>query len=294
MTKKVLLPDTNQNFWQLTCIQVMTYGLTGLLTGALVAKNNGIGTACVSIVIGNLVLWVIGLSIVLMSHHGRNNAIQNIRNYFGFSGAILANLVLGAAFLTWYPINIEYAVLALNSVVPNYFPLFKGMGIALGVLVAVLSSGGIVLVRKICEISFFVFVFLLLISFFIFKSNFYFGEFGFSFLGTLYIVLPVISGIINLPTFFRHSRSKEDSVLALTLMTVFVSVFQFFGIISGVFSQFNGLDKMVEPSAICILFSALFIFITSVCVNLGNIYFSSAILEFFIPTAKKSVGYMFI
>lgn len=56
-----ILPDTNQNFWQLASIQIMTYGLPCILIGAQVAKDFGMETACISILVGNLVLWIIAM-----------------------------------------------------------------------------------------------------------------------------------------------------------------------------------------------------------------------------------------
>jgi hypothetical protein len=151
--KTLALPDTNQTFWQLTSIQVMTYGLPCILIGVQTAKDAGVGTACLSILIGNLVLWMVGRAMIAMSSEGRSNAIQNIGNYFGFIGVVIANFVLGAAFLAWFPINLEYAVLALDSVLPGHLSTFNHLGTSLGVLIALLAAGGIVLIRKICVVA---------------------------------------------------------------------------------------------------------------------------------------------
>ena len=119
------LSDVNQNFWQLTSIQVMTYGLASILVGAQIMKNSGVGTAYISLLIGNLILWAVGISMVFMSSDGRNNAIQNIGNYFGLLGAVIANIVLGVVFLIWYPINLAATVSALDAIIPNHFSMFN-------------------------------------------------------------------------------------------------------------------------------------------------------------------------
>ncbi|MBS0622288.1 MAG: hypothetical protein JSR80_04960 [Verrucomicrobia bacterium] len=102
------LPDANQNFWQLASIQVATIGLPGALGGAQVAKNFGASTACITVLIGNLILWLIALVIILMSAQKRKNAIENVSSYISQGGAFLASCILAIAFLIWYPINLIY------------------------------------------------------------------------------------------------------------------------------------------------------------------------------------------
>ena len=51
------VPDINQNFWQLACIQSASIGLPGMLVGGQIAKEYGAGTAIISLCIGNLILW---------------------------------------------------------------------------------------------------------------------------------------------------------------------------------------------------------------------------------------------
>lgn len=284
------LPDTNQNFWQLTAIQVMTYGLPCLLMGPLLAREVGVGAAYTSILIGNLILWFIGMGIVLMSSDGRPNAIQNIRNYFGFAGALAANVVLGLTFLIWYSINLNMLVKSLCAIASASIPGLHYFGIALGVFVAFLSMGGIVLIRKVCAFAFPLIAFLFCFSFSSFKSYLEFDGFKFSLFGTLSILLVSFAGQVNLPTFFRHSRSKADSVLAFTLVIVIISVFQLIAINSDLLSIL--IDLFPSCSPLCVLFSLLYVLVATICANLNNIYFSSAVLEFFFPNSKRWWGYL--
>ena len=262
--------------------------------GPQIAKTIGLGAACSSIFIGNLVLWIVGIGMILMSSEGRPNAIQNIRNYFGWMGAFIGNIVLGLTFLVWYSINLEYVVSALDAIFPKHFYLAHYFGIALGVLIAALSVGGIVLIRKVCVAAFAFILCLFFVSLFLFESVFVFDGFKFSLLGTVSVILVSFSGQVNLPTFFRHSRSKADSILALTLITVIVALFQFFAIISGFFLKFNGSVNFFDCDNFCFLFSFAYVVLITICANLNNIYFSSAVLEFFFPRAKRWWGYLSI
>ena len=113
------IPDSHQNFWQLASIQITTIGLPGTIVGGQVAKEYGTGTALLSIFIGNLILWLIGLVIILMSAGKRSNAIENVSNYLGRWGGLLASFFLTMIFLTWYPINIEYTMTRKDKRTPK-------------------------------------------------------------------------------------------------------------------------------------------------------------------------------
>jgi hypothetical protein len=101
------------------------------------------------------------------------------------------------------------------------------------------------------------------------------------------------SGIVNLPTFFRHARSKYDSYIALTLITLIVSFFQISSIWISYNHLNNGLFQMIGFSLLPALIqkSAIIIFclLALFCSNLVNIYFSLPSFELLFPRIKKSL-----
>lgn len=52
----------------------------------------------------------------------------------------------------------------------------------------------------------------------------------FNFTGTSLVISSLIASVIDFPTFFRHSRSKKDSVIALVVVLVVTIVIQCLGL----------------------------------------------------------------
>lgn len=290
-------PDRQQNFWQLTSIQSAAQSVPGILVGAVLAQRYSPSIALTSMCIGNLILWLIGFGVISMAWKDRKNAIETVREYLGRGGAIVMALVLLCAFLALYMVEIEATVETLSP----FFQIPAGSksvigGALLGVGIALLSMGGIRLIKWIAVISFPIILIVFTFCFFQAKGNLSVGPWDFSFKGILTVVAINLPGMVNLPTFFRHSHSRADSILALTLMTMFDALFQ-------VFSVFIGISALAEiytkffPSAgisFALVMIIIAILLTTICLNLVNIYFASASLEEFIPSLVGPVGFLMI
>lgn len=283
-------PDRNQNYWQLACIQAASLGLPGMIAGSQLVASIGVGGAITSVVIGNLILWLIGLTIISMAAADRDNAIQNVRRYLGKVGGVLAALFLIIAFLSWYILQISSATL----VIYNLFDLEMSqlrIGATLGVLTALLSMGGIRLIKHfnvaIFPVLFIFITYLAARSF----SSFHLEElFSFSVEGIFVVMAVTLPGIVNLPTFFRHSRSKSDSYLALSLMILFTIFFQ----ISSILAGYTGLAAIQASSFGGAIFLTAFILLSLVAVNLVNIYFASAGWEMIMPHRRSAMEYAIV
>jgi hypothetical protein len=270
-------PEHNQTFWQLTCIQSAGQSIPGILIGHDLAARFSAGTAFASICIGNLILWVIGISIISMTSKDRTHAIQNVKGYLGKPSSLIAALILSIAFITWYVLEIKSSIDAMNLFSKHFTEIQAQwnikIGAFLGFFTALLAIGGITLIRRVCVAIFP--LMLLFILFLIFRSDvrsILNTTWGLSFDAILLSMLITLPGFINLPTFFRHSRSREDSFLALTLITLFDVLFSSSTIIVGDLHKIA--DISVDYSYFIVLIS--FIVLSCVCLNLVNIYFVSA------------------
>jgi hypothetical protein len=269
-----------QNFFFLGTIQSAGIGIPCLMIGDYLAKTYTPGIAIGSIIVGNLVLWLIGIGVISMTGQNHINGIQNIKNYIGKLGALFCASIFLFCFLVWFAMQIHLTVENMGDIFPpSYFArkdFFLRVGTALGLLSALLALGGIRMVKWLNTI-----MLPLLIAYQIFalvKSPFVFDvhSINLSFPAVLTVVLLFLSGTINLPTFFRHSRSKSDSYLALCFLAIAVSFFE----CSAVWIQASeyALIKSVDLSL-----AFLFIAMTLTCSNLLNIYFASACYETFTP-----------
>lgn len=294
--------DRQQNFWQLAAIQSSALGLPGILIGSQLAKSYGAGTAVVSICIGNLLLWIIGLAIISMAARERNNALENVKGFLGGIGSQIATLVLIIAFLTWYILQLKSTSSAIDNLFINSPRVQKytnlRLGVLLGIITAWISMGGIKSIKKITTVCFpFLLVFLVFLMFFSKKTTNFQGTWDISFSAIISTTTVTLPGIINLPTFFRHSKSRAHSFLALILITIFVSLFQILSIFIGFSEPENFFSEIISfDSAIYfqIVLGLIFVILAMACVNLVNIYFASAAWEQILPHNLNPKEYVIV
>jgi len=297
MTGKTIA-NHDQNFWQLASIQSAALGFPGIIFGVQLAKKYGVGAAICSLSIGNLILWLVGVVVISMVSRSRFNAIENVKSYLGKAGGMLAALIFMFAFISWYGLQIYSSVFELSS----FFSIDSDhqrnvmirFGVACGLLAALLSIGGIRLIKWIAVISLPI---LFIYHFFSILSSDYSITFKLdvsvpAIISSIFLLLP---GMINLPTFFRHSRSRADSFLALTIMTLFITFFQ----ISSIWMAFINIEQSIQHpfnfNAILQLFLiSLFIVLLLTNNNLLNIYFASACWEMIVPGFGGSKQYAII
>src|SRR5579862_803543 len=144
------MKEKTHNFWQLTCLTGTALGLPAMVIGGQLAQQYGAGTALISVIMGNFILWIIGLGIISMAE-GRNHAIENIREYLGKGPSLFAAIIFMCSFLIWYSLQIQGASSAVSGLVENENP-WK-LGVVFGLLVAGMGIGGIRLITKVCVIA---------------------------------------------------------------------------------------------------------------------------------------------
>lgn len=299
-----MLKDTNQNFWQLACIQSSAMGLYVMLVGKQIATTYGAGVAITSICIGNLVLWIIGLSMFSMTYKGKGDAkhaIENVLSYLGKPITFIAALVVMVAFLSWFPMQINAQMDLTERLLAQVPGWTKTIRLIISIVMASIMIGvsmlGIKAIKWACTAIFPLLVLFVLYA--VFNRTVPFPEitWGVSIHGIILTIVIIFPGIINLPTFFRHARSKADGILALTLMTLFVIGFEMVTIWfqvdpsqGGVFTPFMPSEGWTANLVIVLGFVALATF----CVNIVNIYFASAALEIVVPNITDTRGYALI
>ncbi len=73
--------NLNLNFLQLMIILSMNAGLPTIVIGNSLKQIAGDGAVVGSIIVGNLILWLIGTAIISMAYEERINAIENAKIY---------------------------------------------------------------------------------------------------------------------------------------------------------------------------------------------------------------------
>ncbi len=284
--------DRQQHFWHLASIQSAAQAIPSILIGGILAEQYGSAIAISSICVGNLILWVIGLCVISMAAKSRINAIENVKGYLGKFGGIAMSLTLALAFIAWYMLEIQSTTDALKSFFKNgdkWDPLFFGS--ACGVTIAILSRGGIRLIKWFCTIAFPFLLLFILYGMWTSAPLDRDGLWSFSFLGIICVTSLTLSGMVNLPTFFRHAKSRADSVIALTLLTIFNALFQLFSIYTRMTLPSDFFTKL---GAFPELLIAAFLILALLCTNLVNIYFASACIETMTPKLSRPNAYLWV
>lgn len=271
-----------QNFWQLASIQIAAVGFSVIIIGQQLSVKYGAGTAICSIAIGNLILWLIAIAIISMVDRFQANAIENFKHYIGKYGGILAALILICAFMNWYAVQINFTMIELTSLfhfdAPGQKAIVIRLGAGLGLFAALFSIGGIRMLRRIAVCSLPLLLFYVIYALWSSnKSIILAGTWGISFSAVLTSILILLPGVINYPTFFRHSRSKAHSFLALTILTILISFFE----ISTIWMDFSAPQGAAWLARLIVLTIFLILLLT-IC-NLMNIYLASASWEAIVP-----------
>ncbi len=277
-------------FWELTSIQVASIGIPGLILGWQTANQYGVGNAIGAIVIGNLILWLLGLVIVVISAPERINSIANVRVLLG-PGAILAAITLIVAFLFWMIFQMKFSINTLGAVFDIKSSNFAtGLGAALGVGVSILAIGGLRFIKNLTVICLPILVIGQLVLLGIGSRNDVTGPYwGVSLAAIISIVLYSLAVTIALPNIFRHSQSLPNSVFSLSLMAIFNSFFQ----ISGIWIDYTKLLIIFQKHSF-VPFALCFIILITICNMLMNIYYASASWETILPPIKGSNEYALI
>ncbi|MBS0626376.1 MAG: hypothetical protein JSS32_10030 [Verrucomicrobia bacterium] len=274
------------NFLQLMFILSMNAGLPTLVIGNSFRQISGNGSAICSIVVGNLILWIVGIAIISMSYENRINAIENASIYVGKYGGVIIAVILAFSLMSWFVFLISGTVKTLdhNLHLENFFSqnIIVRFGAGLGVLCALLSIGKINIIKWLSLFGFPIVFGCHLYAFF--RGDYSSVDLNISLAGVVTTILVYLPGIMTIPTVFRHSRSKADSFLGFSLTMIVIIIFQ----ISGVFMP-NSL--FTEHGMAFSIFLTLFLIVYPlICNNLLNIYLASACWDTFMTQSGGVKG----
>ena len=284
----------DQTWFHISSIQSAGLGLAMMVIGKQLAQTYTLSIAIGSILLGNLILWLIGMAMISMAFEGRWSAIQNARNYLGNWGALFMGLVLLISFLDWYVLETNFSVptLAVYWNISEQSSIVR-LGAGLGLLTALLAIGGIRLIKWFCvgALPFLIAycIYAIAISDVAVKID----GLDLSVTAVIVVVLALLPGTINYATFFRHAKSKADGYLALTVLAVMSWFFQ----MATFWMDFTPNWALIYEGSHGLLFTigtVGFALVSLVCINLVNIYFASACWESLAPRFEGAKGYAII
>lgn len=293
-----VLPDTHQSAWQLASIQMSGWtSLPILATSISILQTNSFLGAIFTIIVGNAILWFIRLGVISMSYTKRQSTLDVSRDYLGKMGGYFVAALLLISTFSWFIAQTTTGSHSITHLLrinenPNV-DQFTQVSVLLGTLSTLFCMGGIVVLRRLSTIAFPILLVSFIVILFVLPDKTLQHNHNSLSLAGLTLVLATNLGITSdLPTFFRHSKSWETSVKALTLV-------QLLSIALGIGSLYfgsiiaHGLEiaqetihatdrELLKIPLIC------FIFLSVICANVANVYSASVGWELVAP--KSLVG----
>ncbi len=289
------LPDTEQSVWQLAAIQLSGWtSLPILATSVLILQENSFYGAILTIIVGNAILWFIRLAIILMSYKKRQSTLDISRDYLGNTGSYFIGALCIISTLAWFIAQTTAASSTLTHLIsiqesPN-IDKFTQMSVLLGVISTLLCMEGIVVLRKLSTLVFPILLIVFFVAFFALPLSLpKYDNVSLSLSG-LTLVLGTSLGITSdFPTFFRHSRSLQTSISALTViqlvsLALALCSLYFGSIITSTF-EVNGAAVLGSSNDMLRFSLIALVFLSVICANVANVYSASVGWEVIAPKA---------
>ncbi|MBX7066753.1 MAG: hypothetical protein K1X28_05940 [Parachlamydiales bacterium] len=289
------LPDTHQTHWQLAAIQLSGWtSLPILATSILILQQNSFLGAIFTLIVGNAILWFIRLGIIAMAHEKRQSTLDISKAYLGNVGGYVISIFLLLSTYAWYLTQTTSASDTLTHLLSIHedpkIDQFTQVSVLIGILSAFLCMQGITLLRRLSSFCFPILILLFLMILFTLPKASPSSNTNPLSLSGLGLVLATNLGITSdLPTFFRHSKSWETSIKALTIVQVFnlaiaICSLYFGAIIHDGFEIDDGQVLSLQSSTLRASL-LIFVFLSVICANVANVYSASVGWEILAPKA---------
>lgn len=281
--EKTIHQSEQLNFWHLGSIAGASGLITSFMSGGQLSKQYGSENVIGSILIGNLILWFIGMAFISMSRLHRENAIVNIKEHLGKKSAIFGAICLILILVGWFLMQLKSTNILIGKTLQidesNPLDINLRIGAILGLAAALLGVGGLRVIKWVFSISLFLILGLIIFLLFQIELPVHFSL-KFSFLGILSSILFSFAGIVNLPSFYKHARSKADAYLGLTLWFVFTAFLEITSIWLSKSNLFLFNSNILKAHNIFYAYFLVGFIVITVLANLiSNIFFSSACWE---------------
>lgn len=278
-----------QNWKQLSSIQVGgVICLPVIVVGQALAKTYGLASALLAIVFGNVVLLALSIVAALMSHNRKLNTIENASASFGSRGAVFFACVLALSLLCWYGIQLNLMGIALLDLLGLHAAglNYVGANVALGIMMTYVSLYGLTALNRLSDLSLPVLIATLIYALLLpadKPSSYDASQLEFS--GISMVVATAIAAIIDLPTYFRHARSREDAVVsALIVFGVAIPAIELVGVYLGAVREGDSVIDLLKGShPLWNSWVALFVLLAGWTTNNTNLYSAAVGLEFIKP-----------
>ena len=294
--------NIQQTWLQMTSIKIgAAICLPVLMIGQQLGKTYGFGRAIAAIIIGNGLLFLLGLIKAKMSYENKANTIENAVGYFGSAGSKILALNMIISRIGWFAIQLSLMVLSVikSCELIMHIPLNPlPITIVLGLIMTLVGLYGITALNRLCDLS--MPLLLCTIAYLVYQAyttgvESVGGDFVDSYQGVSLVIAAAILAVVDLPTYYRFARSKKDSFISITLL--FVVAIPALEAIGAYIGMRNGganlIDSLTMHGSISgQIWILLFLVFAGWTTNNGNLYSAAVALERILPGRSLAVRTM--
>lgn len=292
--------DKHQRWWHLSSIQLAggIISIPVIAIGSQIFLSSGLLGTVLSILIGNLINLVISYIFISMSFKKRLNAVENATQFLGkIGGKALAFFILTTT-IGWVAWEL-FAGVNLLKIHPFFSKI--SIGTIIGTIASLILLYGIRGLKILCELTIFPLIVLLVLVVYISgpsDDNIPFLQKGklFSLAGISLVLSSSIAAIVDYPTFFRHSKTRKDWLIALVVIFVVTSLVQFLGVfLWRLFASDNQLiSHLIFSNGVHAVIIFSFLIISMIASLSWNVYAASVGWESLFPVFKDRTEYAVI
>ncbi len=289
---------SNLSWRQLTGLKVGgAICLPVIMAGHALCQNFGVVSALVAVLIGNTILLFMALATARMSFESGLTTTDNAKAFFGTLGTRCFAMALITAKTCWIAIQLGLMALSLKTLLPETIPEYI-VPIVLGALVIGISMQGIKLLSTLTTFSLPMLV--VTMAYAVYSTS---GtetvprETSFTFEGISLAMATAISAVVDMPTYFRHAKTKLDGTIAAALFIgLSVPLIEGVGIYlchkhPGI-TVIDTLNQVDSP--IWNIWVTIFLVLAGWSTNNSNLYSASAGLGTLIPNVSEKIRTLLI
>lgn len=261
-----------------------------IMVGHALGFTYGLKAAVLAIFMGNALLLLLALVHAKMSLENRLATADNASLYLGSVSSKAFAAILLIAKGIWFAIQLDMIVLSLEAVAKGAFnPLFARLLLG-GAMIAIALCG----IRALSRLS--TLAMPLLIATMVAAAYFASGSEpvlltkNLSAGGISLVLAAAITAVIDMPTYFRHSRSLNDSALATVVLFISIALVEGLGVYLCSRHPSSTIVATLQQAHFPLwnLWIALFFTLAGWTTCNTNLYSATACLKTLVPKIKES------
>jgi len=272
-----------------------------ILIGHELVRTAGLGAALAAIIAGNALLFGLALIASMMSVDCQKTTAENAEDYFGAMGKRFFAMIIVLSLSAWFAIQTQVMsrdLASLMGIVGIELDTLLPLNIVLGLIMVGSSFFGLQGVTLLANATLPLMVITLGVAVFSAGATSPHSLSSTTLAtctssGLSLIIAAAISAVVDLPTFFRHAKSKKDALIASGgIFLIGIPLVELVGVLLGFWSNSSSLTEALLCVDVPLLriWVGLFILFAGWTTNNTNVYSATMSLQSVFPQLSEKKG----